>query len=156
MRPSATFCFQCKIYVNTDFNSNGSSILREHPKICTYFYNLNNVQISWDPPIHPKIWTPLTKNIGTLVTEDMSSMLTFYKNIFTTLNALCLYHISWISIRKFPLVQMWKQLFSRCTYLFVLRNLNRQLAVTHPPTQIWTLFGFLKYIHIIGHSLIGP
>ncbi len=29
-------------------------------------------------PTHPKIWTPLTKNIRTLVTEDMSSKLTYF------------------------------------------------------------------------------
>ncbi len=57
--------------------------VRERPKICMYFWNLNNVRISSDPPTHPKIWTLLIKNIRTLVTEDMSSMLTFYKNIVT-------------------------------------------------------------------------
>ena len=53
--------------------------LRERPKICTYFKNLNNVRMSWDPPTHPEIWKPLTKNIRTLVN----------KNIFNTLHALC-------------------------------------------------------------------
>ncbi len=40
------------------------------------------------------------------------------------------------------------------TYLFGLRNLNSQVSISHLPTQIWTLFGFYKYVRIFGRSII--